>query len=153
GGALRDRVCCLVDHTARLLAVFTLPHVRGSAAAGVGHPGSRGHRRDELTGNFARTVTVLQWLWSASLLGACIGVAYKWTSVASRAFGQYLIGLTENIARINHSDAIVVFGLTIMALSRAADTFSVDALLGRVSIKGLEESGEYTWPIRAMWVV
>jgi hypothetical protein len=99
------------------------------------------------------TLNVLQWLWSASLLGACVGVAYRWTSLAAFALGLYLIGLTENVARINHSDAIVVFGLAIMALSRAADTFSVDALLGRISSNRLDESGEYTWPIRAMWLV
>jgi len=101
----------------------------------------------------ALTLNVLQWLWWASLLGACVGAAYRWTSLAAFALGLYLIGLTEQIARINHSDAIVVFGLGIMAVSRAADTFSVDALLGLISSNRLNESGEYTWPIRAMWVV
>jgi hypothetical protein len=99
------------------------------------------------------TLNVLQWLWSASLLGACLGVAYRWTSLAAFALGLYLIGLTEHIARINHSDAIVVFGLAIMALSRAADTLSIDTRLGRISNKRLDESGEYTWPIRVMWLV
>lgn len=98
------------------------------------------------------TLNVLQWLWRGTMFAACIGFAWRWTSIAAFAFGLYLIGLPENIARINHGDAIVVFGLAVMALSRSADVLSVDALFGwTASPSG--ESGEYTWPIRAMWVV
>jgi hypothetical protein len=99
------------------------------------------------------TLNVLQWLWRLSLLCACIGFAWRWASVAAFGLGLYLIGLPENIARINHSDAIVVFGLAIMALSRAGDALSVDARLGWNRNNKFEKSGEYTWPIRAMWLV
>src|SRR4029453_7919003 len=101
----------------------------------------------------AATLNVLQWLWRASLLAACLGVAWRLASVTAFVLGLYLIGLPENVARINHSDAIVVFGLAIMALSRAADAFSIDALFGRTAENASGVSGEYTWPIRAMWVV
>jgi hypothetical protein len=101
----------------------------------------------------ASTLNVLQWLWRASLLAACLGAAWRFASVTAFVLGLYLIGLPENVARINHSDAIVVFGLAIMALSRAADALSVDALRGRTGENVSGVSGEYTWPIRAMWVV
>ena len=67
------------------------------------------------------------------------------------ALGAYLIGLSENVARINHSDAIVIFGLAVMALSRAAAPFRWTRSRTRLRTPG--PSGEYTWPIRAMWVV
>jgi len=101
----------------------------------------------------ASTLNMLQWVWLVSLFAACIGLAWRIASLVAFALGLYLIGLSENVARINHSDAIVVFGLAVMALSRAADTFSVDALRGRASKHPPGPSGEYTWPIRAMWVV
>jgi hypothetical protein len=99
------------------------------------------------------TLDVLQWLWRASMLAACIGLAWRWTSVAAFALGLYLVGLPENVATINHSDAIVVLGLAVMALSRAANALSVDALFSRTASTSADRSGEYTWPIRAMWVV
>ena len=101
----------------------------------------------------AATLNLLQWLWRASLLAACVGVAWRLASVAAFVLGLYLLGLPENVARINHSDAIVVFGLAIMALSHAADAFSVDARRGQTTKNTSDMSGEYTWPIRAMWVV
>jgi hypothetical protein len=99
------------------------------------------------------TLNVLQWLWRLSLLCACIGFAWRWASLAAFGLGLYLIGLPENIVRINHSDAIVIFGLAIMALARAGDALSVDARLGSSRNNDFPKSGEYTWPIRAMWLV
>jgi hypothetical protein len=101
----------------------------------------------------ASTLDMLQWVWRVSLFAACIGVMWRMASLVAFVLGLYLIGLSENVARINHSDAIVVFALAVMALSRGADTFSVDALRGRTSKRGPCPSGEYTWPIRAMWLV
>lgn len=101
----------------------------------------------------ASTLDMLQWVWRVSLFAACLGLAWRIASLVAFALGLYLIGLSENVARINHSDAIVVFGLAVMALSRAADTFSVDARRARASQPAPGPSGEYTWPIRAMWVV
>ncbi len=98
------------------------------------------------------TLNVLQWLWRGSMFAACIGFAWRWASLAAFILGLYLVGLPENVASINHSDAIVVLGLGVMALSRAADALSVDTLLERTA-NPATKSGEYTWPIRAMWVV
>ena len=99
------------------------------------------------------TLNVLQWLWRGSMFAACIGFAWRWASLAAFILGLYLVGLPENVASINHSDAIVVLGLGVMALSRAADALSVDALLERTANNPANRSAEYTWPIRAMWVV
>ena len=98
------------------------------------------------------TLNVMQWLWRGSMFAACIGFAWRWASLAAFILGLYLVGLPENVASINHSDAIVVLGLGVMALSRAADGLSVDTLLERTANRATK-SGEYTWPIRAMWVV
>jgi hypothetical protein len=101
----------------------------------------------------AALIDLLQWLWRASLLAACVGLATRWSTAVAFALGFYLIGLTENAAKLNHSDAIVVWGLAVMALSRCSDALSVDALVGHNRRHPDEESGEYTWPVRVMWLV
>ena len=88
------------------------------------------------------------------MLAACLGAATRISTAVAFALGTFLLGLTENLARINHSDAIVVFGLAVMACARCSDALSIDAWTGRVraSLDG-ERQGDYTWPVRAMWLV
>jgi vitamin K-dependent gamma-carboxylase-like protein len=101
----------------------------------------------------AAVLNLLQWIWRASLVASCLGFATRWSTAAAFALGLYLIGLTENVSKINHSDAIVVWGLAVMALSRCADALSVDAWLGRTARRADNETGDYTWPVRVMWLV
>lgn len=102
----------------------------------------------------AATLILLSWLWRTSMFTACLGVFTRLSTALALALGVYLIGLTENVARINHSDAIVIWGLIVMACSRCGDVLSVDAWLGRVrSRPSVEQRGDYTWPIRVMWLV
>jgi hypothetical protein len=100
----------------------------------------------------AEWLNALQWTWRFALLTACLGLATSLSTLVALALGFYLTGLTENLARINHTDAIVIFGLAAMALSRCSDAWSLDRKwFDRGSSH--QASGEYTWPLRVMWLV
>ena len=102
----------------------------------------------------AATLSALRWLWQTTMLAACIGLFTRISATVALLLGLYLIGLTENVASINHSDAIVVWGLMVMAVSRCGDALSVDAWLGQVRRSpASEQNGDYTWPVRLMWLV
>jgi hypothetical protein len=70
----------------------------------------------------------------------------------------YVLGLPHNFGKVEHSDALVVIILGIMAVSRCGDACSIDRLIWRVRQSGVslgereQVSGEYTWPVRAAWV-
>jgi hypothetical protein len=67
--------------------------------------------------------------------------------------GTYLMGLPHNFGQTQHFDTLVVFASAALALSRAADACAVDALLARHrSPAPRPDAGEYTWPIRFVWV-
>jgi hypothetical protein len=64
------------------------------------------------------------------------------------------MGLPHNFGQTQHFDALVVLTSGALALSRAADAFSLDALIARHlrARRPVIDPGEYTWPIRFVWV-
>jgi predicted DCC family thiol-disulfide oxidoreductase YuxK len=70
--------------------------------------------------------------------------------------GLYLLGLPHNFGQTYHFDAAILFAFGVLAFSRCGDAWSIDALR-RVARRPdrshiVPWSGEYTWPIRIMWV-
>lgn len=107
----------------------------------------------------APLLAVIQALWKVTLGLSCIGLFTRLSTVTSFILGVYVLGLPYNFGVLSHGNAILVFVLGIMALSRCGDSWSVDQLL-RVARRGSEPSathplisGEYTWPIRVVWLV
>lgn len=104
-------------------------------------------------------IAMLQTIWKASLALSCIGLFTRASTVCSFVLGAYLIGLPNNFGTIHHADALVVIVLGIMALSRCGDSCSIDRLIQRTHrSSNLSEriplvSGEYTWPVRAVWLM
>jgi hypothetical protein len=99
----------------------------------------------------AEWLFVLQIVWKVSLGLCAIGLWTRASAIVAAAGGTYLLGLPHNFGATQHYDTLVVFALVILAFSRAADVRSVDtALRGR---RAIADDGEYTWPIRAMWVL
>jgi hypothetical protein len=97
-------------------------------------------------------------LWRAWLVLLGAGVAGLITRVSltgAFAIGTYLIGLPYNFGIVGHVDTVVVFTLAILAFARSGDAWSFDAWLRRCRHPDAKraESGEYTWPVRAVWVV
>ena len=107
----------------------------------------------------APLLAVIQALWKVTLGLSCIGLFTRLSTVTSFILGAYLLGLPYNFGLLSHSNAILVFVLGIMALSRCGDSWSVDQLLRTARLRGEPSvshplmSGEYTWPVRAVWLI
>jgi hypothetical protein len=70
------------------------------------------------------------------------------------ALGLFLIGLPHQFGKLDHNDAIVVLAMGIFALSRCSDALSLDRMLSRRRRSTLApDSGEYRWPVRAVWLI
>lgn len=83
---------------------------------------------------------------------ACLGLFTRVSTASSLVLGLYLVGLSNNFGKVSHSGALAVFVIGIMALSRCGDAFSLDRLIWRRGERE-SDSGEYTWPVRAVWVL
>ena len=95
-------------------------------------------------------------LWKISLAFACVGLLTRFSTATAFILGLYLLGLRHNWGKASHDDAAPVWIMLILALSRCGDALSLDALLFRKrktdDVLPLE-SGEYRWPMRAVWLV
>ncbi|MEO6436097.1 MAG: DCC1-like thiol-disulfide oxidoreductase family protein [Tepidisphaeraceae bacterium] len=105
------------------------------------------------------TLAILQAVWKVSLVLACIGLFTRASVLTAAILGAYLLGLPHNFGKANHSDAVLIFSMLILACSRCGDAWSLDQLLRWARERGpldglrLDASGEYRWPIRMIWVV
>src|SRR4029079_2632192 len=95
-------------------------------------------------------LTVAQFAWRLALLTSALGDHPRRSMPVAFLLGCYLLGLPHNFGHTFHFDATLVIAMAILACSRAGDAWSLDA--GLAGKKDLLVSGEYTWPIRAIWV-
>src|SRR5262249_17515990 len=81
------------------------------------------------------------------------------STIVACLLGIYLLGLPNNFGKTHHSDAIVVLVMGIMAVSYCGDGWSIDRLIRiyrdeqRRPEPRPKLSGEYSWPIRLIWVL
>ena len=79
--------------------------------------------------------------------------------MSSLVLGVYLLGLPNNFGKIYLNETIVVLCFGIMALSRCGDAYSIDRLIWKsrqrsnLSVQRPRMSGEYTWPVRTVWLM
>ena len=104
------------------------------------------------------TLTVVQILWKLALGLSSIGLLTRASTWTSFILGTYLLGLAHNFGKTHSHDALLVVVMGILALARCGDSWSVDAWITRArrprpSDGTPTKSGEYRWPIRAVWVV
>lgn len=104
-------------------------------------------------------VVFLQSTWKLALALSCMGLFTRFSTAAAFVLGAYLLGLAQSFGKITHYDAILVFVFLIMAISRCGDSWSLDRLIDTAR-RGTDTSGnptalsgEYTWPVRAAWVM
>jgi hypothetical protein len=103
----------------------------------------------------APVIAVMQSLWKASLLLSAIGLFTRPAMVVAFVLGTYLMGLPHNFGQTQHFDTLVVFASGALALSRAGDACSADALIAAARGRAIDlprDDGEYRWPIRFVWV-
>ena len=93
--------------------------------------------------------------WKVALALSCVGLLTRVGTAVAFALGFYLIGVPYNFGKTDHMTAIVVWTMLILALSRCGDAWSLDALIRRRrgALAAAPPSGEYRWPVRAVWVV
>ncbi len=102
----------------------------------------------------AGTLGALQLAWKIALVGACLGLATRASIVIALVLGFYLLGLPHCFGKIHHYDAFLIFVFAILAVARAGDAFALGRVLARRrGAPAVVPSGEYTWPIRAIWIV
>lgn len=101
---------------------------------------------------FSPTVLmILEVIWKASLVFSCIGLLTRVSTCVAFVLGSYLLLLPTNFGQQYREELIVIITFGIMAASRAGASLSVDRLLQRKPYQALA-SGEYTWPLRAVWL-
>jgi hypothetical protein len=106
------------------------------------------------------TIAWLQAMWKTSLLLSAEGLLARPSMTIAFALGVYLMGLPQNFGQTQHFDTLIVFASGALALSRAADAWSLDAWIssrrrragGPREAREAPDPGEYTWPIRFVWV-
>lgn len=92
-------------------------------------------------------------LWKAALLLSCLGFVTRVSTAVSFLLGVYLIGLPYNFGKTDHMTALPIFAMGVLALTWCGDAWSLDAYLRRR--RGRPDplpSGEYRWPVRAVWL-
>jgi predicted DCC family thiol-disulfide oxidoreductase YuxK len=94
----------------------------------------------------------LQIVWRGALLFSAIGFCSRVAMGVAAVLGFYLLGLPHNYGHVYHFDALLVIASAVLACSRAGDGWSIDALVSSRDRDELPASGEYTWPIRMVWV-
>jgi predicted DCC family thiol-disulfide oxidoreductase YuxK len=102
-------------------------------------------------------LTVLEAAWKMTLLLSCAGLYTRTSTGLAAVLGLYLLALPQNFGKVHHNDALVVFVLIILALSRCGDALSLDRLIRQwreaTPARRTLVSGEYRWPIRAVWMM
>ncbi len=96
---------------------------------------------------------MLQIVWYVSLITSAIGLWTRGSMAVAFLLGAYLLAVPEQFGKVNHTGQIVVLVLAVLACSRAGDAWSLDALRKRKSRSRPPPSGEYTWPIKMVWVI
>jgi hypothetical protein len=105
-----------------------------------------------LPGGALRTLDVAFYV---SSIMASIGLFSRVSMATSAGLALYLFGLQNDFGKVSHAMNIAVVFAFFLAISRAADRLSVDAILRHLLKRPLqlpEHSGEYTWPIRVSWL-
>jgi hypothetical protein len=99
--------------------------------------------------------------WKAALLLSAIGLLTRVSTAAAFALGLYLLGLRHNWGKLGHDDALLVWVMGILTFARCGDAWSLDAWVRRRRHIARGDaplapealcSGEYTWPVRAVWL-
>ena len=100
-------------------------------------------------------LSVMSATWKILLATSAIGLATRVSTAGVALLAPYLLGLPQNFGKIQHADAILVFAMVVLALSRCGDGWSFDSLwrAARTQADPPPDGGEYTWPIRMMWLV
>jgi hypothetical protein len=97
-------------------------------------------------------LAMLEAAFKLGLLGACVGRFTKLSSFVAAIAGSYLLAVPNNFGRAGHGDGVIIILLWVLAFSYCGHAWSLDRWFGKSPVFSAA-SGEYTWPIRAVWVL
>ena len=99
-------------------------------------------------------IGILQAIWKISLVFVCFGFLTRASAATAAIVGTYLLGLQNSMGKTDHFDAVILFVCAIFAVAKPAPIWSIDGWLKGGSGKRAlpSPSGEYNWPIRAVWL-
>jgi predicted DCC family thiol-disulfide oxidoreductase YuxK len=106
-----------------------------------------------------QTIYLIDAAWKISLVFSAIGLFTRFSNATSFVLCVYLFGLPNSFGKTHHLDILLLWAFLIFTISRCGDSWSVDRLIKTArtgSDRGSEPrklSGEYTWPIRLIWVI
>jgi len=110
----------------------------------------------------SETLYFLTFIWLGSLLLSSIGLFSRLSTILAFVLGSYLLGLINSFAKVHHLESLLILIFAVMAFSHCGDGFSLDRWLrdkgwlykpGQNSKLAQRIEGEYTWPIRLIWVL
>jgi len=96
-------------------------------------------------------LAILEAGFKLGLLGACIGRFTRLSAFTAAITGSYLLAVPNNFGRAGHGDGVIIILLWVLAFSHCGDARSLDRRFARTPPPA--PSGEYTWPIRMVWVL
>ena len=89
---------------------------------------------------------------------AMVGLLTRTSAMLAGLTGLYLYAMPSSFGKVGHGNMLLLFTTFTFALSRAGDALSFDAIISRLRGKTPPgwakeyRSGEYTWPIRTVWL-
>ena len=107
----------------------------------------------------AKTIAMVEFAWKLAVLLSCVGLFTRFMTFAAFAIALYLFGVPHQFGKTGHGDGILVLTMLIFAFSRSGDAWSIDALVRAYRSRdprgqrAVPRSGEYTWPIRMVWLL
>ena len=107
----------------------------------------------------ASVIQATQIVWRLALASAAVGLCTRAATGVALVGGTLLLGLPPNLGAVRLDDAMIVPALCVMAMARCGDRLSVDRWLATRRDRAAgppplpRPSGEYTWPIRLVWVL
>lgn len=106
-----------------------------------------------------RTIFIMDAVWKISLILAAVGLFTRFAAGTSFVLSVYLFGLQNNFGKTHHLEILLLWVFLIMTFSRCGDSWSLDRLIKTARTGAGDDgerrtiSGDYTWPIRLIWVV
>lgn len=104
-----------------------------------------------------QALAVAQFAFKLALATACIGLFTRLSCLVALVSGTFVLGIPNTFGKTGHGDGILVLAMLVLVLSRCGDAWSIDTIV-RSWRKGPpfqppRSSGEYTWPVRCMWLL
>jgi predicted DCC family thiol-disulfide oxidoreductase YuxK len=102
-----------------------------------------------------QTIAIIDAAWKVSLVFSAFGLFTRFSNGVSFVLCVYLFGIPNCFGKTHHLDILLLWSFLIFTCSRCGDSWSIDRLIktAREGSDRREVSGEYTWPIRLIWVI